>query len=147
MLKFIQNVIGGVMTWLGAVLLGFFGIVLFILELWLPITLLIIAVAVCVFVPVIGIPIAIFCCLFAAWIIIILVRAKIYQKEKKKIVFRILKDRPELLNDKNACIKILYDEIGDMAPKDLRNKDEEKNKDISMKVISNMIDEYIKKNK
>ena len=151
MLKFLQNIIGDVATWLGAFLLGFFVIVFsiirFILEFRIPITLLIIAIAFCVFVPVIGIPVAIFCGLFAIWLMIVIIRGMIYVKNKKKIVMRILKDRPELLNDKEACIKTLYDEVGDMSPEDLRDKDQEKNKVKSMKIISSMVDEYVKKNK
>ena len=151
MLKFLYNVIGGVMTWLGTILFGFFGIILaiiyFIWKYRLPITLLIIAVTFLVFVPVIGIPVAIFCCLFAVWLILSITRIAIYQKKKRKIIVKMLKDKPELLNDKETCIKILYSEVGDMIPEDMRDKDEEKNKDISIKAISDMIDEYIKKNK
>lgn len=151
MLKFLQNVIGGVTTWLGTILFGFFSIILVIIAyMWqfrIPITLLIIAVAFLILVPVIGIPVAIFCCLFAVWLILSITRIAIYQKKKKKSIVKMLKDRPELLNDKETCIKILYSEVGDMIPEDMRDKDEEKNKAISMKAISDMIDEYIKKNK
>ena len=147
MLKLLQSIIDGIL----AVFLYIFkaiGLILaFIVLYWVPIVLIVAAIAFLVFVPVVGIPVAIFCVLFCISIILSSIRSSRYQNKKKKTVFRILKDRPELLNDKETCINVLYSEVGDMRPEDLRDKDEEKNKDISRKVISDMIDEYIKKNK